>query len=109
LEGVLGFFSERVFGPNRRDLLEADLRRSESSEDKEALRRLKSLEKAIGEFESRQARLNRSLELDDPQGAMFRQIRDRMQQLESERRENLRNSKPCAVSNRIPSPDHLGS
>jgi hypothetical protein len=90
LEGVLGFFSERVFGPNRRDLLEADLRRSESSEDKEAFRRLKSLEKAIGQFESRQARLIRSLELDDdPQGAMFRQIRDRMQQLENERREKL--------------------
>ena len=90
LEGVLGFFSERVFGPNRRDLLEADLRRSESSEDKEALRRLKSLEKAIGQFEGRQARLIRSLELDDdPQGAMFRQIRNRMQQLENERREKL--------------------
>ncbi|MDQ3955828.1 MAG: hypothetical protein M3285_09795 [Actinomycetota bacterium] len=104
LEGVLGFFSERVFGPNRRDLLEADLRRSEASEDKEALQHLKSLEKTIGQFERRQARLIRSLELDDdPQGAMFRQIRDRMQQLEDERRqkleelEALRREQPDAV------------
>jgi site-specific DNA recombinase len=90
LEGVLGFFSERVFGPNRRDLLEAELRRLGSDDDKEVLRRLRSLEKSIGQAESRQSRLIRSLELDDdPQGAMFRQIRQRMQQLEKERREKL--------------------
>jgi site-specific DNA recombinase len=90
LEVVLGFFSERVFGPNRRDLLEAELRRLGSDDDKEVLRRLRSLEKSIGQAESRQSRLIRSLELDDdPQGAMFRQIRQRMQQLEKERREKL--------------------
>jgi hypothetical protein len=84
VEGILGFFSERNFGVNRQELLEADLRRVESEGDRGAGRRIKSLEKAIGQLEARQG-LVRTLELDDDtDGATFRRIRQRMDELEKE-------------------------
>ena len=45
VEGILEFFSERIFGVNRRELLEADLKRVESERETGARRRIKSLEK----------------------------------------------------------------
>jgi site-specific DNA recombinase len=61
VEGILGFFSERIFGVNRRELLDADLKRVESEVDRGARRRIKSLEKTIGQLEARQDRLVRKL------------------------------------------------
>jgi site-specific DNA recombinase len=90
-EGILGFFSERIFGVNRRELLEADLKRVECEGDRGARRRIKSLEKAIGQLEARQDRLVRTLELDDDtDGATFRRIRERMDELENERLRKLK-------------------
>ena len=42
VEGILGFFSERIFGMNRRELLEADLMQVESERDTGARLRIKS-------------------------------------------------------------------
>jgi hypothetical protein len=90
VEGILGFFSECIFGPNRRELLEADLKRVESEADTGARRRIKSLEKSIGQLEARQNRLVRNLELDDDaDGVTFRRIRERMDELENERLRKL--------------------
>ncbi|CAN5378275.1 hypothetical protein BH20ACT22_BH20ACT22_19120 [soil metagenome] len=91
VEGILGFFSERIFGVNRRELLEADLKRVESEVDTGARRRIKSLEKAIGQLAARQDRLVRNLELDDDtDGVTFRRIRERMDELENERLRKLK-------------------
>jgi hypothetical protein len=50
LEGILGFFDERLFGPHRRDLLESD---------------------------------------DDPEGILFRRVRERLSELEQDRTQKL--------------------
>jgi site-specific DNA recombinase len=76
---------------NRRELLEADLKRVESEVDTGARRRIKSLEKAIGQLKARQDRLVRNLELDDDtDGVTFRRIRERMDELENERLRKLK-------------------
>jgi len=45
VEGILSFFSERVFGPNRRELLKVHLDRMRSESDRGVRARIKSLEK----------------------------------------------------------------
>jgi hypothetical protein len=63
----------------------------ESEGDRGPRRRIKSLEKAIGQLEARQDRLVRTLELDDDtDGATFRRIRERMDELENERLTKLK-------------------
>ena len=90
LQGVLRFFGERVFGPSRRDLFEKDLRSSADNADRDRQVRIVSLRKAIERIEARQARQVRNLERDDdPVGVMFRQVRDRLRELEAERTERL--------------------
>ena len=72
-------------------MLEAELRRVESEADRGARRRIKSLEKAIGQLEARQDRLVRTPELDDDtDGVTFRRIRERMDELENERLRKLK-------------------
>lgn len=86
LDGVIQFFSERVFGPRSRELFEENLKRVHSERDSGLRTRIETLEKVVGRLEDAQARLVRSLEHDDdPAGAMFRQIRERMNELERER------------------------
>jgi hypothetical protein len=59
--------------------------------DTGARRRIKSLEKAIGQLKARQDRLVRNLELDDDtDGVTFRRIRERMDELENERLRKLK-------------------
>jgi hypothetical protein len=89
--GIQSFFSEHVFGPRRKELVEQDLKRLRSRQDETATTRIKALERSIAQREARQARLLHSLETnDDPDGPMFRQIRDRMNELEAERLQQLR-------------------
>jgi polyhydroxyalkanoate synthesis regulator phasin len=53
---------------------------------KKARARIEALERSIEQLEARQTRLIRNLEhTDDPHGAMFRKIRDRISEMENER------------------------
>jgi hypothetical protein len=86
LDGLLGFFGDRIFGPNRRELLEKDLRALEGKADGQHRSRVRSLRRAIELIEARQARQVRNLEHDDdPRGVMFRRVRDRLEELEQDR------------------------
>lgn len=78
LPGIFRFLGERVFGPNRRELLHADLEILDDEPMRKNRARIKALRRAIEAIEARQARQVRNLEMDDdPDGIMFRQIRDR--------------------------------
>lgn len=86
LDGILGFFDERVFGPRRKELLEQDLRYLDGEPERKRQRQLKSLRRAIEKLELAQARLIRRLEADeDPDGILFRRVRERLSELEQER------------------------
>jgi hypothetical protein len=102
LPGILRFLGERIFGPNRRELLHADLEVLDDEPMRKKRARIKVLRRAIEAIEARQARQVRSLEMDDdPDGIMFRQIRDRLRQLEDERLlkiQELSNSKSPTLS-----------
>lgn len=65
LEGILGFFDKRVFGPRRRDLLEQDLATLDGEPERKRERRVRSLRRAIEKLHLSQARLVRKLESDD--------------------------------------------
>ncbi|MGH2708935.1 MAG: recombinase family protein, partial [Actinomycetota bacterium] len=89
-EGVVRFFSERVFGPRRRELLEEQLGRTENEVDKESPLRIQALQRHLGEIEKRQTRQVRALEADDDaDGLLLRQVRLRLTELEEERQQTL--------------------
>ena len=71
-------------------------------DDKEELAwqaRHKALERGIAEIEARQARLMRTLETeDDPSGMMFSRVRERMAELEQDRRVKLQEIEDLASS-----------
>ena len=86
LEGILGFFDKRVFGPRRRDLLEQDLATLDGEPERKRERRMRSLRRAIEKLHLSQARLVRKLESDDdPEGIIFRRVRERLSELEQDR------------------------
>jgi hypothetical protein len=47
LEGIIDFFGGRVFGPQRRDLLEHDLRAFDGEPERKRQRQVRSLRRAI--------------------------------------------------------------
>lgn len=82
LDGVLAGISERLFSPDRRSLLEAELRAADDGDRTEQQRRLDAARKAVAEVEARQRRLVRSLEDDDDvDGSMRKVVRARLQEL----------------------------
>jgi site-specific DNA recombinase len=87
LEGIFRFFVERIFGPERRELLEADLRALEGKPEQERRAKIGRLRKRLDDLDLREGRLIRSLELDDdPDGVVFRRVRERLGELDRERR-----------------------
>jgi site-specific DNA recombinase len=85
LEGILGFFDERVFGPRRRDLIEQDLASFDGEPERKRQRQMGSL-RVIDKLDLAQARLIRKLESDDdPEGVLFRRVRERLSELEQDR------------------------
>jgi site-specific DNA recombinase len=86
LDGIAGFFNDRVFGPRRKELLKADFSAIDDISDVQERDRIRSLAAALKRIESRQGRLIRKLEMDDdPEGVLFRQVRKRLAELEEER------------------------
>jgi hypothetical protein len=51
LEGILGFFDERVFGPRRRDLLEQDLASFYGESERKRQRQMRSHRRDIDKFD----------------------------------------------------------
>jgi len=57
LEGTIGFFGERVFGPDRRDLLDQELRSFDGEPERKRQQHMRSLHRAIDEHTQAQAPL----------------------------------------------------
>jgi site-specific DNA recombinase len=90
LAGAAEFFSQRIFGPNRRELLAADLGEVDERAEKACAAKVKGAHRALGDIEARQNRLVRSLESnDDPDGLVFGRVRDRLGELEAQRQAKL--------------------
>ncbi len=90
LDAVAEFFATRVLGPERTALLRADLGDLTQHADDEQAARLDALHRSLDEVGQRQDRLIRTLESqDDPTGAVFARVRERMGELEAERRSKL--------------------
>jgi DNA invertase Pin-like site-specific DNA recombinase len=89
-EAVHSFFSERIFGPDRRALLADDLvaEQPRQGQDVEAARA--ALRRALADNAKRQDRLVRSLEeRDDPTGALADRVNNRLAELEAERGQTI--------------------
>lgn len=67
LQGIFGFFGERIFGPRRRELLEADQRALDGEPERKREGRVQALRRAVEKLERRAARLIESLEREDGQ------------------------------------------
>jgi hypothetical protein len=81
-ESAYDFFAERVFGPNRRDYLVAQLSTSTKNNHKQIEGRIDALRLAITDIEARKQRLIQTLERgDDPDGVLHREVRERLAQL----------------------------
>jgi hypothetical protein len=52
LNGIFGFFAERVFGPRRRELFEQDLKQVDLEGGKKAVVRLEALERSIEQLDA---------------------------------------------------------
>jgi site-specific DNA recombinase len=76
------FFAERIFGPERREHLAAQLAASKSRTSKQSGQRVETLHRAIADIEIRKQRLITTLERgDDPDGVLYREVRERLAQL----------------------------
>ncbi|MHB8448908.1 MAG: hypothetical protein ACYDAQ_00310 [Mycobacteriales bacterium] len=86
IDGLHRLLDQRAFGPERRELLAAELgHESIQRRDDHAARRA-ALERAIAQIGERQDRLIATLETrDDTTGAVFDRVRDRMDTLERDR------------------------
>jgi site-specific DNA recombinase len=86
LDGLHQLLDERVFGPDRRELLAAELGHETTQRRDDHAARRAALERAIAQIGERQDRLIATLETrDDATGALFDRVRDRMDTLERER------------------------
>jgi hypothetical protein len=90
LAGIAQFFSQRIFGARRAELLEDDLGDVDRHTQRTWETKRKSRQRAIEEIEQRQARLIQTLEThDDPDGTVSARVRSRLGELEQERRVKL--------------------
>jgi site-specific DNA recombinase len=82
------FVSERVFGENRRELLERDVAALELRDTSSQEQAIKGLRKALAKVEERQERQILALERhNDPEGTLLRRITERVRELEAQRAE----------------------
>ncbi|WP_435120022.1 recombinase family protein [Amycolatopsis thermoflava] len=84
LEGLTAFLAAQVFGPYRRELLDASLRTIDDNAQQERQDRIIALRRSITETETKSKRLVRSLEIaDDVDQAFIRDINERRAELRS--------------------------
>ncbi|MGH2705780.1 MAG: recombinase family protein [Actinomycetota bacterium] len=90
LEGILSFLAEHVFGPQRRPLIEEDLQALGEGAGRQREAEIAILRRQTEEIKLREARQVQALERDDdPEGIVFRRVRDRLAELERERSDKL--------------------
>ena len=101
LAGILKFFSERVFGERRRELLAADLNEAANEGLLVWQDRLLAMERALKDLEVRRARLIHALETtDDPDGVLAQDVNRRLAEIAREHNakvrdlDDLRSSRP---------------
>jgi site-specific DNA recombinase len=90
LAAVAEFFSKRLLGPDRMMLMAADLAGIDQQAATDHSAELEAVRGALDEISRRQDRLIHTLETqDDPTGAVFARVQDRIRFLEAERRTKL--------------------
>jgi len=90
LDGILAFFAESVFHPQRRERLAAQLDSVDAHAVEAAVQQRASIQRAISDLDARLKRLVHTLELDqaldDPDGgAAFTHVRERLGELQRQR------------------------
>ena len=116
LEGLTAFLAAQVFGPYRRQLLDASLRTIDDNAQQERQARIAALRRSITETETKSKRLVRSLEIaDDVDQAFIRDINERRAELRSRKERSWRQlaedevhrapNPPCSTTCRSPRVD----
>jgi hypothetical protein len=89
LERILDFFAHRVIGPNRHEYARQESAAGSARQTKLA-KEAESLNRAIDDLDRRRARLVKQLdEQDDPDGTLFKAVRDRLSEISAERDRKL--------------------
>ena len=89
LTGLSGFLAERIFGPDRRELLAEDLKETGTQADTDRVARIVSLRNVLADVRARGERLMRTLETqDDSNGSLFARIQERVAVLAREDRQH---------------------
>jgi site-specific DNA recombinase len=90
LNGIAEFFAEKIFSPHRKTYLSAALAESEQQAVRDHHEKMQALRRAVDDIETRRSRLVRNLELtDDPDGELTRDVRTRVTQLATEKKNQL--------------------
>jgi len=99
-----------AYSAPRRDLLEHDLRAFDGEPERKRQRQMRSLRHAIKKLDNAQTRLVRKLEVDDdPEGILFRRVRERLSELEQERLLKIKELEPWKPSSSKPNPERSSS
>jgi site-specific DNA recombinase len=84
-QGVYDFFAVRIFGPDRSDLLAADLAEIDGTAGRDQAEQAAALRAALADIATRRKRLVRSLEVaDDPDGELARDVNSRLIELRAD-------------------------
>ena len=86
LDAVSTFYTDRVFGPDRRDLLQADLATVDNRETRQREAERDRLQRTLADLARRQDNVMRQAQDADPNDPFTRGLRDTYNQLETERR-----------------------
>jgi hypothetical protein len=90
LEGVLRFLAERVLGSDRQEHVRAEIAAATPTRDQALEKEAAALRRAVEEVDGKKARLVKQLEdQDDPDGTIFRAVRERLSELTAERQAKL--------------------
>lgn len=95
LAGIAGFFTQRIFGASRAELLAGGLGALNHRAEDSRADKLAALCRALADIQARQDGLVHILEAhDDPTGAVSARVRDRLGELEAARRASTTSSPP---------------
>lgn len=90
LTATTNFFNTHVFGPNRQELLAASVTTADLDQARAHQEKIDAVRRTINDLELRQERLLRTLEeRDDPTGAIFDRLQQRLTSLAGDHRTKL--------------------
>ena len=103
LAAITEFFAKRILGPDRSDLLAADLGVIDHRTEADQSAQLDALRRSLDDIRNRQDRLIRTLEIqDEPGGAVFTRVQDRLRELEVERQAKLNSLADLEATDDVP-------